>query len=231
MQRRIATSNGVGAQSTGDAYIATPDSKLRGREQVAHGTMAFHFDKAAGFKFKPGQVIDVVLLEPPAGDTQSARHTFSIVSALREPTRTLVARQPWSLPFRRTMHPRDAVQNLNLMRRTRGSAHEPIAPCLGLCVVPCVHQGQQGQGRISQPAEAIIPVSRPAQLFRQRCRGRRNNAAGASIQNGKPTGRQRFLTIYLYRLPIAAPTSIVCPTIGVSRLASTCAQLALRRHH
>ena len=61
--------------------MVTHDSKLRGREQVAHGTMAFHFDKPAGFKFKPGQAIDVVLLEPPAGDAQSARHTFSIVSA------------------------------------------------------------------------------------------------------------------------------------------------------
>ena len=61
--------------------MTTHDSKLRGREKVAHGTMAFHFDKPAGFTFKPGQAIDVVLLEPPAGDAQSARHTFSIVSA------------------------------------------------------------------------------------------------------------------------------------------------------
>lgn len=61
--------------------MTTHDSSLRGREQVAHGTMAFHFDKPAGFKFKPGQAIDIVLLEPPAGDAQSARHTFSIVSA------------------------------------------------------------------------------------------------------------------------------------------------------
>ena len=57
------------------------DSKLRGREQVAHGTVAFHFDKPVGFSFKPGQAIDVVLLEPPGTDAQSTRHTFSIVSA------------------------------------------------------------------------------------------------------------------------------------------------------
>lgn len=56
-------------------------SKLRGREQVAHGTIAFHLDKPAGFKFMAGQAIDVVLLEPPAVEAQSARHTFSIVSA------------------------------------------------------------------------------------------------------------------------------------------------------
>ena len=59
-------------------------SNLRGREQVAHGTMAFHFDRPAGFNFKAGQAIDVVLLEPSAADAQSSRHTFSIVSAPSE---------------------------------------------------------------------------------------------------------------------------------------------------
>lgn len=57
------------------------DSKLRGREQVAQGTTAFHVDKPAGFSFKPGQAIDIVLPGSAAGDAQSARHTFSLVSA------------------------------------------------------------------------------------------------------------------------------------------------------
>jgi ferredoxin-NADP reductase len=61
--------------------MTTHGSKLRGREQIAHGTMAFHLDKPAGFKFKAGQAIDVVLLEAPGTEAQSARHTFSIVSA------------------------------------------------------------------------------------------------------------------------------------------------------
>jgi ferredoxin-NADP reductase len=43
--------------------------------------MAFHFEKPTGFSFKPGQAIDVVLIDPPTTDPQSARHTFSIVSA------------------------------------------------------------------------------------------------------------------------------------------------------
>lgn len=43
--------------------------------------MAFHFEKPNGFSFKPGQAIDVILIKPPATDAQSARHTFSIVSA------------------------------------------------------------------------------------------------------------------------------------------------------
>ena len=56
-------------------------TQLIGRETVASGTMAFHFAKPAGFRFKSGQAIDVVLLDPPAADAPSTRHTFSIVSA------------------------------------------------------------------------------------------------------------------------------------------------------
>lgn len=61
--------------------MTTYDVTLKGREEVAAGTMAFHFAKPDGFSFKPGQAIDVVLIDPPTTDAQSARHTFSIVSA------------------------------------------------------------------------------------------------------------------------------------------------------
>jgi len=57
------------------------EARLEGREEIAEGTMAFHFEKPTGFSFKPGQAIDVVLIDPPTTDAQSARHTFSIVSA------------------------------------------------------------------------------------------------------------------------------------------------------
>ena len=55
--------------------------KLAAREDVAEGTMAFHFDKPPGFTFKPGQAIDLVLPGEPASDAQNRRHTFSIASA------------------------------------------------------------------------------------------------------------------------------------------------------
>lgn len=61
--------------------MTTYTVRLEGREEIAEGTIAFHFEKPAGFSFKPGQAIDVVLIDPPTTDTQSARHTFSIVSA------------------------------------------------------------------------------------------------------------------------------------------------------
>jgi ferredoxin-NADP reductase len=44
--------------------------KLSGREQVAEGTMAFHFDKPSGFEFRAGQAIDITLLDPPETDSE-----------------------------------------------------------------------------------------------------------------------------------------------------------------
>jgi len=77
-------------------------TKLRARQPVAHGTLAFHFDKPAGFSFEPGQAIDVVLREPPDADAQSARHTFSIVSAPFE-DELVVATRMRDSAFKRTL--------------------------------------------------------------------------------------------------------------------------------
>src|SRR5262245_6553498 len=43
--------------------------------------MAFHFDKPAGFDFKPGQSVDLTLLNPPETDSEGNVRTFSIASA------------------------------------------------------------------------------------------------------------------------------------------------------
>ena len=34
--------------------MSTYEARLQGREEIAQGTMAFHFGKPAGFIFKPG---------------------------------------------------------------------------------------------------------------------------------------------------------------------------------
>ncbi|MGH8657860.1 MAG: hypothetical protein ACREV4_05085 [Gammaproteobacteria bacterium] len=47
---------------------------LKKREEVAEGTIAFHFEKPTGFSFKAGQAIDVVLMDPALTvDRPSAR--------------------------------------------------------------------------------------------------------------------------------------------------------------
>ena len=53
--------------------------QLQRREQVARGTTAFHFSKPAGFTFKPGQAVDLVLLGPNAAEGADGRHAFLIV--------------------------------------------------------------------------------------------------------------------------------------------------------
>ena len=59
-------------------------SKLKSREQVAEGTMAFHFDRPAGFDFQGGQSVDMTLVNPPETDDEGNIRTFSIVSPPHE---------------------------------------------------------------------------------------------------------------------------------------------------
>ena len=55
--------------------------KLTGRETVAEGTMMFTFEKPSGFEFKPGQAMDLTLINPPETDEEGNIRTFSIVAA------------------------------------------------------------------------------------------------------------------------------------------------------
>ena len=72
--------------------MTTFSVRLQRREEVAHGTTAFHFDKPAGFSFKPGQAVDLILVDPPTTDGANGRHAFSIVSAPFEPELVLATR-------------------------------------------------------------------------------------------------------------------------------------------
>jgi ferredoxin-NADP reductase len=55
--------------------------KLQDRLEVAERTLAFQFEKPAGFTFKPGQYINLTLLDPPETDAEGNVRTFSIASA------------------------------------------------------------------------------------------------------------------------------------------------------
>jgi ferredoxin-NADP reductase len=60
-------------------------STLRSRETVAEGTMAFHFDRPEGFRFKAGQFMMVTLMNPPETDAEGNKRTFTIASAPSDP--------------------------------------------------------------------------------------------------------------------------------------------------
>lgn len=56
-------------------------SKLKKKETLAEGTMGFYFAKPAGFQFKPGQYMDITLMDPPQTDAEGNIRSLSIASA------------------------------------------------------------------------------------------------------------------------------------------------------
>lgn len=61
--------------------ISTHIVPLTKREDVAEGTMAFHFAKPEDFQFRAGQSVDLTLLDPPETDAEGATRTFSLANA------------------------------------------------------------------------------------------------------------------------------------------------------
>jgi len=66
--------------ATEAVLMADQKSNLIRREEVAEGTMAFHFEKRSGFAFKAGQSADLTLIDPPDTDAEGNTRTFSIAS-------------------------------------------------------------------------------------------------------------------------------------------------------
>lgn len=56
-------------------------TKLQRKEEVADGTMAFHFEKPAGLAFKAGQFGDFTLINPAETDAEGNIRGFSLASA------------------------------------------------------------------------------------------------------------------------------------------------------
>jgi ferredoxin-NADP reductase len=63
-----------------NAVLVAGQAKLMRREDVAEGTMAFHFEKPSGFNFKAGQFADVTLADPLETDAEGNTRTYSIAS-------------------------------------------------------------------------------------------------------------------------------------------------------
>ncbi|MBL8319524.1 MAG: FAD-dependent oxidoreductase [Burkholderiaceae bacterium] len=82
--------------------MARHEVALQGREEIAEGTMAFRFAKPAGFDFKPGQSVNVALLEPPA-DPNSTRRTLSLASAPFEGDLMVATRMREGSAFKRAL--------------------------------------------------------------------------------------------------------------------------------
>jgi ferredoxin-NADP reductase len=67
-------------------------TKLKSREEIAEGTMAFHFEKPDGFAFKAGQFGDYTLINPTDTDSEGNIRGFSLASAPYESDLMLATR-------------------------------------------------------------------------------------------------------------------------------------------
>jgi ferredoxin-NADP reductase len=55
--------------------------KLKGKKEIAAGTMAFHFEKPEGFSYKAGQFADYTLIKPSETDAEGNTRGFTLASA------------------------------------------------------------------------------------------------------------------------------------------------------
>jgi ferredoxin-NADP reductase len=67
-------------------------SKLVSKQEVAEGTMAFRFEKPAGWKYQAGQTLDLTLVDPPETDAEGNIRTFTIASPPSEDTLMIATR-------------------------------------------------------------------------------------------------------------------------------------------
>ena len=78
--------------STNPTEPSTHQVRLLVRREVAESTMAFSFERPAGFSFKAGQFIDLMLLNPPETDPEGNIRAFTIASAPSEDHLMVVTR-------------------------------------------------------------------------------------------------------------------------------------------
>jgi len=78
------------------------DTTLTRNETIAEGTVAFHFAKPSDFRFKPGQSMNVSLIDPPETDAKGNARTFSIVSAPHE-SELVIATRMRDTAFKRVL--------------------------------------------------------------------------------------------------------------------------------
>jgi ferredoxin-NADP reductase len=82
--------------------LITYEVLVKGREDVAEGTMAFRLSKPAGFRFKPGQAVDLALIDPPA-EANSTHRQLSLVSAPFEEELAVATRMRSGSAFKRAL--------------------------------------------------------------------------------------------------------------------------------
>jgi ferredoxin-NADP reductase len=87
--------------------------KLKSRQEIAFGTMAFHFEKPGGFTYKAGQFGDFTLADPPETDAEGNTRGFSLASAPYE-SDLMVATRMRDTAFKRVLKTMELGSELTL---------------------------------------------------------------------------------------------------------------------
>ena len=102
-----------------------------------------------------------------------------VADANRE--RTLVPGEPLDRYLGDPALAADAVHDPQVSGVAGDRTQQPLAPCLRLVVVARHQQAVEGERRVAQPAEPVVPVPRAAELLGQRRRRRGDDAAGRAV--------------------------------------------------
>lgn len=141
--------------------MASYQVKLQGREELAEGTLAFRFEKPAGFEFKAGQAIVLERLDPQASDGQK-RRTFSLVSAPFEPALVIATRMR-DTEFKRTLTTLPAMKLLGPIGQLTVEAGRPaVFIAGGIGITPFMSMLRQAAAeRSPQPLVLLYSNRRP----------------------------------------------------------------------
>jgi len=93
--------------------VANYKIKLKGRSEVAAGTMAFHFEKPVGFTFVAGQAGDFILPNPPENDHEGNKRSFTLACAPYE-NEIAIATRMRDTAFKRSLKQIDLGTELEL---------------------------------------------------------------------------------------------------------------------
>lgn len=84
-------------------------TKLIRKEEIAEGTMSFHFEKPEGFTWKAGQFLDWTIINPAENDDEGAIRAFSITSAPFESDISFATRMR-DTAFKRNLKGSDTIE-------------------------------------------------------------------------------------------------------------------------
>src|SRR6185312_13594602 len=98
--------------------------------------------------------------------------------------RPAIAREPGRVPLFQATRAIHTIHDAHLLRLAGYRAQQPVAPPLRFGVVIAgIDQSHEGERRVANPAESIVPVPVSAWPFGKRGRGGGNNSATAVIDH------------------------------------------------